>query len=606
MKRWLLIALLVVVVGGGAVGAWHWLRPGNPLTEANRLLATGNIRGAELVLRDAVLRHPQDGRLHYALGEVELRAQDPVAAEREARAAIAAGWDAKAADVVLAEATLKQQRYDDVLRDYPVDPGMTDAQASAILVQRGLAQFALGHPDQAAASIAEAQRRAPRSYAAAMAAAQLARAAKDTAGARQQVELALSISPNDPTALLLRSAMLVDAGDLRGALETDNLAVAHAGDPTLALLTRADLLTWTGDMAAARADVDRVLKTAPDNPLANYMLAQLLVQSRDWPGADAALQKAGPVLDRLPRSDLYLAMVKANLQQPQQALDAAQRYVAHMGNTDPGAIRLLAAVQARIGRPAEAIALLEPLVASGLADVRTLQVLASAYWQSGKAQLAVQTLQQAAQLAPGDASVLTELAAVKMGQGNASGAALDLQQALDLKPAPELGGIINANLPRNGGAPNAPNAADTAVALVKAAVRAGDAARAEAALARLRQMGGVAPAQIDELQGLVSLTRLDIAGARAAFEAAVKAQPDNIGMQVELARVIGLQGDAPRAEQMLAALADQHPTNDVVLSSLEVVLLGEGKQDAAIAVFTKAHEAAPADAALSVALATLV
>jgi putative PEP-CTERM system TPR-repeat lipoprotein len=593
MKRWLIIGSIVFLVA--AAGAWHWLRPGDPLSQANRLLAAGNTRGAVLVLQGAVLNRPQDARLHYALAEVELRSQDPVAAEREARAASASGWDPKAVEVVLAQAILQQQRYDDVLRDYQPDPAMTPEQASTVLVQRGLAQLALNHGSDAASSIAEAQRRNPRSYAAAMAGAQLARAETDPAAEQRQVELALSINPNDPPALLLRSSMLVAAGDLQGALAADNAAVTHSGDAPLPLLTRADLLIGLGNDAAARADVDKVLAVSPDNPLANYMLAQLLVDARDWPAADAALDKAGSILDRLPRSSLYVALVKANLQQPQQALDAAQHYLAQVGNADPGAIRLVAAIQLQLGRPAAAIALLEPLVDSGHADTHTLQVMASAYWQSGKPQLAVQLLQQAAQAEPGNAAVLTELAAIRMGQGNASGAALDLQQVLDLKHAPGGNGVINANLSQTGATPSSPNPIDTATALIKAAVRAGDIQSAEATLQRLRQMSGVAPAQLDELQGLVSLAKLDTAGARTAFEAAVKAQPNDIAAQVELARVIALQGDGPRAEQILTTLADQHPTNDGVLSSLEVVLIGDGKQDQAIARFAKAHAAAPAD-----------
>ena len=566
MKRWVWVGLVVVVVA--AAGAWHWLRPTDPLRQANKLLQAGQLRSAQLVLRDAVLSHPRDGRLHAALAEVEMRSQDPIGAEREARAAAQNGWNPNAIAVLLAQAGLQQGHFQDVLSTYQPSPTMTPAQQATILVQRGLAQFALGQPAAAAASIADAQRREPRSYAAAMAAARIARASNDPATARRQLDLAVSIIPHDPQALLMRGQVQLAAGDPNDALADDNEAVAYSGG-VAALLGRADLLTGMGEVARARADIDAVLKASPNNPYGEFLLARVLIATGDWAGADAALDKAGRLVDQLPRGQLYMAVVKANLKQPQQALDAAQSYRAKVGLSDPDVAGLIASLYLQTNRPGDAVALLAPLAASGRANAGLRTLLAKAYAQSGTAPPAQ------------DAAAPT-------------GAVIQ-------------GGTVNASLTQDTGTiaradPAADPVAET-VSQIRAAVQAGQPDQAAGALDRLRALKGVDPVQVDTLQGMVNLARSDLAGAHAAFAAAVKADPDDVGAQTELARVIALQGDPAQADRLLSALADKNPTNLAVLSALQAVETQAGQTDPLTRRYIAAHNAAPADLRLTMALA---
>src|SRR4051812_40956622 len=65
----------------------------NYLAEADSLLATGQIRAAEIQLKNAVRSNPNDMEAHYRLAVVELQLGDAAAAEREAQLARAGGYD---------------------------------------------------------------------------------------------------------------------------------------------------------------------------------------------------------------------------------------------------------------------------------------------------------------------------------------------------------------------------------------------------------------------------------------------------------------------------------------------------------------------------------
>ena len=71
------------------------------------------------------------------------------------------------------------------------------------------------------------------------------------------------------------------------------------------------------------------------NPLADYFLTVLLARAGDWKGANAALENISPVLSRFPRGEYFQALVKINVDQTEQAIDAPIKYVARTPRTLP-------------------------------------------------------------------------------------------------------------------------------------------------------------------------------------------------------------------------------------------------------------------------------
>src|SRR5690349_1714274 len=82
-----LIASAGFVVLAMGLGIWIARAPagdaGFYADSAKRLLKTGDLRGAEIQLRNAVQRAPDDAKSRLELAELYLRGGDPLAAEAE-------------------------------------------------------------------------------------------------------------------------------------------------------------------------------------------------------------------------------------------------------------------------------------------------------------------------------------------------------------------------------------------------------------------------------------------------------------------------------------------------------------------------------------------
>ncbi len=582
----LITSAAALVIAAGAAGGWYvWLRPHDRLALARTLMAKGDARAAQLALRSAVLADPGSAEAHFRLGEVQLRLGDPVAAERELTLAGQRGWDTHAIAPQLASALIAERRFADVLARFTTD-GLTPEQAARVLVARSTAFLGLNKIGPARDAAAQAETLAPHLPEAALASAAAAQAGGDSAAAEQAVARALKITPNDPTALLAQAELRRARGDMKGALASLDVAVAAAPNRAATRLVRADMLIGMHEDARASTDLADVLKRDPHNRIANLLQAQLLVRAHDFNGADAALQQAGPALAGLPRGEMLLAVVKANLHQPEQAIDAASRYLARAPD-DPAAYKLLASLDIATKRPGDAASVLDRAVSAGHADAETFDLLGQADAQSGRLPAAVAAMQRAASLAPDDPKILARLASLRLGAGDAGTAARDLQHLLNTQPASTPPGSIGAK---------------AAAELVQAALQAGDPSQAATALQRL-QASGTPPAQLDMLTGLVKLGQLDFAGAQAAFEAVLHTDPAATTAQVNLAAVLALQGQEDKAEAVLRQVLDRDPANPAALAALQRLLLGAGRKDALVAVLETAHAAAKDNARVTAALA---
>ena len=307
--------------------------------------------------------------------------------------------------------------------------------------------------------------------------------------------------------------------------------------------------------------------------------------------------------------------MKGALNQPQQGLDAANRYLAAAPD-DPAAYILTARLDLLANNPSDAVATLNSAVAGGHVTAETLEVLGQAEAALGQPAQAVQDLQQAAKLAPHDPGVMARLASMRLGAGDAAAAAQDFQHLVDMLPvaaAPgnEAGAGAAAKLqvstqgpapPALPGATLTPQQAETA--LIGASLQAGDFARAQAALDRLRAQGAAA-GLVDAMDGLIKLARLDFPGAQAAFEAAEKNTPHATGIRLDLARTLALQGKQDAARTVLEQAVAQDPTSNPALAALVATDLQQNRPDAAVTALEAAHKANPQSVLVTAALADL-
>jgi putative PEP-CTERM system TPR-repeat lipoprotein len=570
--RWLLL--------GASIGVWPLAAHADYLSDAREALKKGDVRAAEIDLRNAVRSDPQNPEAHYWLGRVAFELGDPVAAEREANAALDRGFDPHVGIRLLGQALMAQNRYDAVLQR--MKPDGKDANLDAtMLVFRGFAEIGLKQPDAAQKAFADAEQQAPNAVEPLLAEARLLEGRGDLAGAQAKIDHAVSVQPKSAEALLAKSQILRTKGDLNGALAVLDELVTDQPSVLQARLDRASLEIALLKTDTAKDDITAVLKAMPGNVQAIYLQAVLAAQAKDYKAADLLLDKIAAYVPRIARGYLLLAVVKEQMGQIEQAEDAAQRYLARAPN-DLTAYKTLARIQFAKGRPDQVISTLDTITESGKADAETYDLLGRAYASTGRAEDAVKAFQQAQTLAPNDVGVQTRLASVRMGMGQPGAAMDDLEHTLELAPkVPAVG-----------------------EALFFAALATGDMDKAADALAKVKAAEGDTPV-VDNLGGLLQLSNLDAADARKTFTALTQAHPDFMPAQINLARVMAMQGDGPGAEKILADILAQHPAAEPALTMLASDYAQSSRLPEAITLLEHAHAAFPNDVKVTDSLGDL-
>lgn len=565
---------------GGCIAAWPLSAHADYLSDARAALAKGHVRTAQIDLRNAVRSDPQNAAAHYLLGQVSFELGDPVAGEHEAEQAAERGFDPHLTTSLLGQSMLAQNHFKELLDK--LHPTGKDATLNAmILVFRGYADIGLKHQDAAEKEFHAAEQEAPNAVEPLLAEARLLAARGDLTGAQAKIDHAVAVQPKSAQALLAKAQLLRAKGDMNGALIVLNNLIATQPSILQAYLDRASLEIAMMQQKPAQRDLDQVLKLTPGNVEAIYLEAVLATQKKDFKQADVDLQRISPYIARIPRGYLLQAIVKQQLGQLAIADDAATRYLARAPN-DLAAYKVLAQIQFQLNHPHQVIATLRRITEAGKGDAATFDMLGRAYAITGQSDDAVKAFERAQALAPNDIGIQVRLATVRMSMGDPGAAMGDLEHTLQLAP----------RLPQVG------------EALFFAALATGDMKKASDALAKVQAAQGNT-AVVQNLKGLLQLAELDMPAALATFKAVVAANPDFLPAQINMARVLALEGNGPAAEGVLSGILAKQPTAEPALTMLFSDYSITNRTQQAIDLLKKAYAAAPQDYALLLRLGDL-
>src|SRR3984885_13177112 len=564
------------------MGAWLGAYPisahaADYLDSAKASLKKGDLKAAQIDLRNAVRNDPQNAEAHYWLGRVSFELGDPAASEREATAARDRGFDPHQTVPLLAQALLAESKFDDLLNTLKPE-GKDPLLDASILVARGYAQISLKRPEEAQNSFAEAEQTAPNAVEPLLADARLAVARADLADAQAKIDRAIAAQPKSAEALLAKSQLLRLKNDVPGAIAVLDALITDQPSIMQAHLDRASLELSSGKNDAARADIDLVLKGTPGNVQAIYLQAVMEAQARNYKAADADLERISAYVGRIQRAYYLQAVVKEQLGQLEQAEQAARKYLGRAPN-DLSAYKVLARIQFAKHRPDQVIETLGKVAESGKGDAEGYDLLGRAYAATGRGADAIQSFQKAETMAPNDVGVQTRLASVRMGMGDVDTAMGDLEHTLELAP----------KLPAVG------------EALFFAALATGDTAKAGDALAKVRAAQGQTEV-VGNLEGLFKLAQIDFPGAKAIFADLVEKYPDFMPAKTNLARVDIMLDDRPAAEQILTGVLAKQPTAEPALTMVVSGYVQTNRLAEAVSVLERAHSAGPDQVRITVTL----
>ncbi len=453
----------------------------------------------------------------------------------------------------------------------------------------GCAQLGAAHTPAAVAPLDAADTATTRGY---LEVAALREDEADWSGALAKVDKALALQPRSRTALLRRAELLLVTAQAAGSTEGVEdakaiLAGMPAGDDADLALARAWLDAVEGRTDAAVAAAQRAADAAPDDARTQWMAARLLDVQGD---GKAALAPADRAVERDPRSHAARReRARAHLRTGDFDVaipELGDQLRAHPRDYEARALE--GETLWRLGNHASA----EHSFESIPAGERRASVYAALGW------LALHAKQTAAARAvledgvakyPSDAGVLDALLALDEHEQRFGDSLARLDAAVAARPTDPAVARVRARALVAAGRPDeasaafghalalAPNDAATydAIADAFAAAKPEDAERRLAAL-------GAGPAPTDVARGWLQSARGDRAGAIAAQQRAVEADPSLPIARAALARALAANGqDLDRALSLAHDAQAARPYDADIAYAVGLVELKRGQGRAA-------------------------
>jgi putative PEP-CTERM system TPR-repeat lipoprotein len=558
----------------GAVAALAWSAAAAKdattyVKEAERYIGQGDLKAAEIQLRNAIREAPQDPVLRARLAEVYLQLGDSVAAEREARAARERNGNEADYLPVLADALLRQQKFANLIE--LVQPGNRDAVLeSKVRTALGTAAAALGDRAKAETQLSEAVKLDP---SAARPKIQLARLLSGTkpAEADKLIDEVIAGNPRPAEALQIKGDMLRGRGDQDGAMRLFNEALKIDPKNVAAQLSRADINIALGKYKEADEDIDPILKADPNRFMANYLRGLGLAKQEKYAEADRIFDRISSGFAGFLPGYYAQGVTKLKLGQYAQAEASLRKYLARVPD-DITAARLIATAALQQQAAARAIAYLKPLVDKTQADAATLALLGNAYMADHKPDLALQQFQKAVALDPDNPTIKTQVGISQIDAGQGDQGLATLEQVFGTEAGASIAGptlVIREILARR-----FDKAAEVAASLI--------------------QRDANNPIY-HTLLGEVRAYQQDYSAAESAFRAALAINPDLTAATRDLAQVYAATGRADAARTLYDDLVAKNPDEASALLGLADTYIAQQKWTEAIDAINRARTAARND-----------
>jgi len=564
----------VIVAGAFAALAWSaaYAKESTAyVKDAEQYIVQGNLKAAEIELRNAIRDAPQDPVLRVRLAQVYLQEGDDVSAEREARAARELKGNEAEYLPILADALLRQQKFADLVN--LVQPGNRDPVLES-KVRTALGTAATGLNDRAKAEtlLNDAIKLDPSATRPKIQLARLLTAAKP-AEAEKMIDEAIAANPRSADALQVKGEMLRIRGDQDGAMRLFNEALKIDPNNIAAHLSRADVNITLGKYKAADEDIDPILKADPNQFMANYTRGLELFKQQKYVDADRIFDRLSPGFAAFWAGYYLQGLTKSALGQYAQAEMSLGKYLAHRPD-DVRAVRLIATVALQQQAALRAIEYLKPLVDKSPADAATLTVLGDAYMADRKPDLALQQFQKAATLDPDNPTIKTQVGVSEIDVGRSEQGLAALEQAFGT----EAGALI---------------AGPALVAMELRARHLDKAAEAATTLVEHDPKNAI----YQTLLGEVRMAQQDYSSAESEFREALAINPDLTAATGDLAQIYMATGRVDEARNLYNGLLAKDANQAGALLGLADTYIAQQKWTEAIDAINRARTAARNDPA---------
>jgi putative PEP-CTERM system TPR-repeat lipoprotein len=422
-----LAAMVVATVIAGTAFA----QGAGALGKAQAFFNQGNLRAAQIELRNALRANPNDAQARLLQARIFLRVGQGIGAQTEIEAARRAGVDRNQTRTLMAEALVLQRRSQDALRE--LETGVPTSLAGEAARVTALAQLSMADPKKALESAQRAVQLQPRDSQTYIDLARIWVANRDVNRALGAIDQALALEPRNVRGLLVKGDLVRSTQGLGKALPFFDQALQLDPQSIEARLERTATLVDLRREAEATQELERLSKQIPDHPLVLYLDAVMKTRQQKFTEAQALMQRTKGTLDQYPPAMLLQGMIAYETNNLEQAQTFLSR-VMQAAPQNPLARRLLGATQLRRNDADGAIATLMPLVQANQADSRLLALIGAAYARKNDYTNATKFFEQAVQREPNQPALRAQLAMGRVALGQNVQATQDLQNILRLDP----------------------------------------------------------------------------------------------------------------------------------------------------------------------------
>ncbi len=556
---------LAVATYAVACSAADAKEPSAFVKDAEQYFASGNLKAAEIELKNAVRQSPKDPAIHLRLAEVYLRLGDAASAEREARAAQELNADEADYLPILIDALLGQKKVKDLFGQ--IEPGDRDpVLESKVRTALGIAAAGLHYDEKVEPMLRDAIRLDPSAVEPGI---QLARFlnARNPEAADRVIDEATAPNPRSAELRHAKGEMLWSRGDTDGAVRLFDEALKIDPNYQLARLSRINVNIARGEFAAVDEDLDPILQATPENFMANYLRGLEQVKQHQYVAADRTFDRISSNFPAFPAGYYHQGATKLALGQYEAAESMLGSYLGRVPG-DPNATRLIARTALQQHGAPRAIDYLQPLVEKLPPDSVTLTLLGNAYMADGKPEVALQQFEKAAALDPDNTMIKTRVAVAEINAGQGRQGLAQLEQAF----AGEGGAAI------------------AGPTLVLAELHAGAVDKAAEVTGSLVKLDTDNPLY-QTLLGEVRAAQQDYAGAEIVFRTALARNPVFAPANSDLAALYAMRGRTDDAKKVYTDLLSRKAMDTTALLGLADIAIAEKKWSQATDLLNSARTA---------------
>ena len=553
--RFALAGLLAV-----AVVACGRQSPESLMASAKEYLVKGDRNAAVIQLKNLLTKTPDNGEARLLLGEALLDAEDYVSAEKELARALALKQPQEKVVPAYARALLAQGKNQAVVAEVEKYKLFSPPAVAATQTSVGDAFMRLANRSRAREAYAAALAAVPGYPRARLGEAMLAAMEGGVDDALKQVDEIIAADPGLVEARAFRADILLVKGDRDGAKKALEEAITANERFLPARLTLIGLLIDERQFDAAAQLIESTRKTAPRDVRVTYLHASLAFKKGDM---DAARQQVDQVLKLLPNHVPSLVLAGA-IDLQAERLAAAELGLNKALTRAPNhraARQLLVQTYLRMGQPARAKEVLQPLLEKGMPqDAKLLLLAGESFLASGDVNSATEFYRAASKAGQAPAvAARTRLGEIALATGDVEQGFRELEAASDLDP-----GQYQADL-----------------AIISGHLRRSEFDKAIEALQTLERKQPKNPLTF-QMYGVVYQARQELGAARRNFEKALELQPNYLPAAFNLS-ILDLTEKRPEdARKRYESMIAQDNRNDQLYLALAVLQFRLGDEVKAI------------------------